>query len=94
MLLERAEITVREGLEAEFDLVFRQQGMAILTAVPGVRWVRFGRGVENPGKFLILAEWDSMESHAQFRDLPVYPEFGKLFAAYSTGGTMEHFEIA
>jgi heme-degrading monooxygenase HmoA len=93
MLLERAELTIREGQEEEFAALLKGRITEILLSVPGVHSVQTGRGVENPGKFLILAHWDSMAAHAAFRDLPIYPEFGKCFAPYSTGGVMEHFEI-
>lgn len=93
MLLERAELTIRAGSEEAFDAAMREKGIAILQGVPGVRSVQMGRGVENPGKFMLLVEWDSLEIHNQFRDRPVYPEFVGIFANYSEGGTMEHFQM-
>jgi heme-degrading monooxygenase HmoA len=93
MLLEISMITVRAGNEDAFGEAMEQQGMAILRAVPGVISARYGRGVENPEKFSILVEWDNMAAHTAFRDLPVYPEFGKLFAPHVVGGAMEHFEL-
>ena len=93
MLLERAELTCRPGLETEFEGVLKGRVSEILLGVPGVNSVKVGRGVENPDKFMLLVHWDSMEHHAGFKDLPVYPEFGGLFAPYSIGGAMEHFEF-
>ncbi|MBU6268647.1 MAG: antibiotic biosynthesis monooxygenase [Sphingomonadales bacterium] len=93
MLLERAELQCRPGLEAEFETVLKGRVSEILLSVPGVNSVKIGRGVENPEKFMILAHWDSMEAHAGFKHLPVYPEFGGLFAPYSIGGAMEHFNF-
>lgn len=78
-------------MEAEFATAMRERAMPILRSVPGVISAGFGRGVENPERFLILAEWESLEAHTAFRSLPVYPEFGLLFAPYSVGGAMEHF---
>ena len=94
MLLERSELTIRPGNEEAFAETMREKGMPILLGVPGVKSAVCGRGVENPQKFLILVEWDSLDSHAAFRSLPVYPEFGALFAPHSTGGAMEHFLMA
>lgn len=91
MLLERSELTIRPGNEEAFAEVMRSRGLPILLGVPGVKSASCGRGVENPEKFLILVEWDSLESHTAFRTLPVYPEFGALFAPHSVGGAMEHF---
>lgn len=93
MLLERSEITVRPGHEEAFAEAMRERGMPLLRAVPGVRMANCGRGEENPDRFLILVEWDSMEHHTAFRTLPVYPEFGALFAPHSIAGSMEHFHM-
>ena len=93
MLLERAEILIKEGTEQEFAAAMRERGLPILKAVPGVKSVALGRGVENPGKFMLLVEWESMEAHDAFRNSTVNGPFRKLFAPYSKGGSMEHFEI-
>jgi len=93
MLLEISTITVRAGNEAAFAQAMEQHGMPILRGVPGVQSARYGRGVENPETFTILVEWDSMDAHTAFRELPVYPEFGQLFAPHTVGGAMAHFEV-
>jgi len=93
MPTERAELTVREGQEQEFLTAFREKGAPILRSVPGVSSVRFGLGVENPSKFLIIAEWDSMEAHAKFPEFERYNEFRAVFGEFTTGGAMEHFEL-
>jgi heme-degrading monooxygenase HmoA len=94
MLLERSEIQVRAGTEAAFAEVMAQRGLPLLTAVPGVRWAKIGRGVENPAKFIFLVEWDALESHAAFNQSAVHPEFLQLFAPYAETGAMEHFQMA
>jgi heme-degrading monooxygenase HmoA len=93
MLLERAEVTIREGLEEDFAAVMQDRGLPLLQGVPGVRWAKIGRGVENPAKFLFLVEWESLEAHDAFRQNPVHPEFRQLFAPYSEAGVMEHFQM-
>jgi heme-degrading monooxygenase HmoA len=93
MLLERAEIIVKEGVERDFADAMDKRGLPILKGASGVRSVMFGRGVESPTKFLILVEWESMMAHDAFRTTPDYPEFRQVFAPYSTGGSMEHFEM-
>jgi heme-degrading monooxygenase HmoA len=93
MLLEISTITIRAGHEEAFAEAMALHAMPILRSVPGVISARYGRGVENPEKFTILVEWDDMDAHSAFRTLPVYPEFGQLFAPHSIGGAMEHFEL-
>lgn len=93
MLVERSEILIKEGSEADFAAIMAEKGLPILTALDGVNEVRFGPGVENPGKFLLLIEWETMDAHTAFTQLPVFNEFRALFAPYSIGGTMEHFDL-
>ena len=93
MLLERSEISIKAGLEEEFENVMKERGLPLLASVPGVLQAKIGRGVESPTKFLFLVEWDALESHAAFNKSPVHPEFLKLFAPYAVGGAMEHFQM-
>ena len=93
MLLERSEIQVKPGLEQEFARVMADQGMPLLSSVPGVKGVQIGRGVENPSKFIFLVEWEAMEAHTAFKTSAVRPEFLKLLGPYAEGGAMEHFQM-
>jgi len=93
MLLERSEIEVKPGVEDEFAQVMTDRGLPLLTAVPGVKWAKIGRGVESPSKFIFLVEWDALESHAAFNQSAVHPEFLALFAPYAQTGVMEHFRM-
>lgn len=93
MLLERAELQIREGLEQEFSAAMAKSGLSLLASVPGVRSVRIGRGVENPQKFMLLVEWDTMDSHTAFKSSPTMTEFRALLKPFSTGGAMEHFNM-
>jgi len=92
-LIERSELLIKEGTETDFAKMMRERGMPTLATVPGVRSVKMGRGVENPGKFILLVHWDSMAAHAAFKTNPLYPEFLQLFRPFSKGGSMEHFEM-
>lgn len=93
MPMERAEIKLQEGKNEEFLGVFRETGAPILRSVPGVREVKFGLGVEDPQKFLILVDWESMDAHAKFPEFGRYSEFREMFTPYTAGASMEHFEL-
>lgn len=93
MLLERAEISVREGSEGQFAAAMRERGIALLAAVPGVKSVSFGRGVESPSRFMLLVEWESMEAHAAYNKTPTCTAVRELIRPHSTGGSMEHFQM-
>lgn len=93
MLLERSEITIREGQEEGFAAVMNDRGLAMLKSFPGVTSVSMGRGVENPGKFILLVGWTDMSAHTAFSKSEIYGPFRELFGPFSTGGVMEHFEM-
>jgi heme-degrading monooxygenase HmoA len=93
MLLERAELQIREGMELEFSAAMKSSGLALLASVPGVKSVQLGRGVENSQKFMLLVEWDTMDAHTAFKSSPTMIEFRSLLKPFSTGGTMEHFNM-
>lgn len=93
MLLERAEILIKEGLEDGFSTAMKDTGLQMLTSVAGVISAKIGRGVENPGKFMFLVEWQSMDAHAAFNKAPVCAEFRALIGRFSKGGSMEHFRF-
>lgn len=93
MLVERSELFVKEGMEEDFAAAMRERGNPLLASFPGVRSVKMGRGVENPDKFVLLVEWDTMASHDAFRTHPNYGPFREIMAPFLKGGAMEHFNM-
>ena len=94
MLVERSDLMIKDGLEDDFAAKMAERGLSLLSNVPGVNSVRFGRGVENSGKFMLLVEWTAMDAHTAFKSNPVYPEFSQLLKPFIKAGAMEHFNIA
>jgi quinol monooxygenase YgiN len=95
MFIERAEIPVKEGMEEAFAAAMAARGTAILAAAPGCASVRVGRGVESPGTFILLLEWDSVESHIALTKTPAFDEFKALVGPFFGGApNMEHFDMA
>ena len=93
MLLERTELLIKDGQEEAFAAAMRQQGLALLRSVPGVLAVNMGRGVENPGKFMLLVQWQSLDAHAAYNKSPTCDQVRKLILPFSKGGSMEHFQM-
>lgn len=93
MLLERSELLIKEGQEEAFSAAMKDEGVGMLASVPGVKSVALGRGVENPGKFMLLVEWENMDAHIAFNKAPVCGELRKLIGRFSRGGSMEHFRM-
>ena len=94
MFIERAEIPVKLGMEEAFAAAMRGRAGDILRAAPGCSSVKIGRGVENPGIFILLLEWDAVESHTALTKTPAFDDFKSLVGPFFAGApSMEHFEV-
>ena len=94
MFVERAEIPVAAGKEEEFAAAMASTGTALLAGAAGCSSARVGRGVENPGKFILLLEWDRVESHTEYTKTPEFDRFKALVGPFFAGApNMEHFKI-
>lgn len=91
MLLEIAEIQTREGCEDAFAKAMRETGIPQLARCEGVVSVRFGRGVENPGKFTFNVVWTSLDAHSSARNLDSFGQFRAAFGDLTTSGAMSHY---
>lgn len=93
MLFERAEMLIAPGKAEDFQAMMECEGLPLLAALPGANSVKMGRGVENPDKFMLLLNWNTMDDHTAFTKSPSFPVFLSLMQPYSVGGGMEHFEF-
>ncbi|THV29632.1 antibiotic biosynthesis monooxygenase family protein [Glycomyces paridis] len=85
MVLEVAEIKVTPGKEDAFKEAYRT-ARELVKVSPGLRSMRMTQGVESPGRFVLLIEWDSVEAHEQgFRETDRFGKWreaiGPFFAA-------------
>ena len=64
VILTIAEIHVRAGCGAAFVAASRGAIEHIL-ASPGCRSAKLTRSVEDPCRYLVITEWDSLEAHTQ-----------------------------
>lgn len=94
MILERAEFPVKEGQETAFAAMMAQCGCQLLAGAEGCHSVRVGRGVENPSKFILLIEWDSVDRHVALTKTAAFDEFKAMAGPFFAGpSNMEHFEV-
>lgn len=84
MVLEIADFLIREGDEDSFLVAYRGAVQLIIDS-PGCRGVQLVRGVENPGRFVLLVRWERLEDHTVgFRESPSFTAWraavGRFFA--------------
>ncbi len=93
MILEHALLDVRPGSEAAFEEAF---GLArpIIAASTGCVSVALRRCVENPSRYLLLVDWETIEDHTVgFRRSAAYEQWRQLLHHfYDPFPTVEHFE--
>ncbi|GAA5140002.1 antibiotic biosynthesis monooxygenase family protein [Pseudonocardia adelaidensis] len=93
MVLEIADIAVKPGTEEEFADAVRA-GIRYVSDTPGFRNARLTKGVESPGRFVLLIEWDSVEAHTVgFRESENYGRWRGHIGPFLDGDPrVEHFD--
>lgn len=91
-VVEQAVLDVKPGLEADFEAAF-EKAREIIIGMNGCREVTLSRGVEHPGKYLLLVRWDTVEDHeVGFRQSPEYAQWRDLLHHfYEPFPVVEHF---
>ncbi len=75
MVVEYIRYVVGEDRSAQFEQAYRQAS-AVLEADPHCLGYEVARGVEEPERFVVRINWDSVEGHENgFRTSPRFREF-------------------
>lgn len=93
MILEAVFLPVIAGREAEFEAAFKQAS-PIIASMRGYIAHELQRCIEQPGKYLLLVRWQTLEDHTiGFRQSPEYQQWRALLHHfYDPFPTVEHFE--
>jgi heme-degrading monooxygenase HmoA len=94
MILEVAILDVKLGQEEEFEATFTQASR-IISSMPGYISHQLQRCVEKDNRYILLAQWETLEAHTVgFRGSPEYQEWKKLLHHfYDPFPTVEHYEL-
>jgi len=93
MVLEIADIAVKPGTADEFADAVRA-GIRYVADTPGFRNARLTKGVESPGRFVLIIEWDSVEAHTVgFRESENFARWRSHIGPFLDGNPrVEHFD--
>jgi len=93
MILEVAILNIRAGEADAFEKAFKQAS-PIISSIPGYVSHELQKCVEVPERYILLANWETLEAHTQgFRGAPEYQEWKRLLHHfYDPFPTVEHFE--
>jgi heme-degrading monooxygenase HmoA len=82
MILEIAVLDVIPGREADFERDFAR-AQSIISSMPGYVGHRLRRCVEQPSRYVLLVDWQTIEDHTEgFRNSPEYQEWRALLHHY------------
>ena len=92
MILEVAILDVKPGRGTEFETAFAQ-AQSIISGMSGYISHELKRCVENPGRYLLLVNWVSLEDHTVgFRQSKEYQQWKALLHHfYDPFPTVEHY---
>lgn len=84
MVREIAVFEVREGQGDGFVEAYNSVAH-ILTDAEGNHGAALYRGVEEPGSYTLIVEWDSVEAHTAVTEKPEFERFSDAVGPYLSG---------
>jgi heme-degrading monooxygenase HmoA len=92
MILEVAILHVKAGLSADFEKAF-SEAQKIIAAMKGYISHQLKKCLEEPDKYILLVEWETLEAHTEgFRGSAAYQDWKKLLHHfYDPFPTVEHY---
>ncbi|MDR4941686.1 antibiotic biosynthesis monooxygenase [Bacillus wiedmannii] len=91
MILEAVMLQVKDGMETEYESVFKQAS-SIISSMQGYINHELQRCMERKGKYLLLVQWEK-DHTIGFRQSEQYQEWKALLHHfYDPFPTVEHFE--
>ncbi|NRF30077.1 antibiotic biosynthesis monooxygenase family protein [Vibrio coralliilyticus] len=93
MILEVVILDVKPGMEKDFEQNF-EKAQAIISSMKGYVSHQLQRCIENPGRYILLVNWQTLEDHEiGFRQSAEYQEWKALLHHfYDPFPTVEHYE--
>ncbi len=93
MILEVCILTVKPGMEEEYEAAFKKASN-LISSINGYLEHELQKCIEVKGKYILLVKWNTLEDHTiGFRQSPEYTEWRKLLHHfYDPFPTVEHYE--
>ncbi|MBN9429264.1 MAG: antibiotic biosynthesis monooxygenase [Burkholderiales bacterium] len=94
MILEIAQIDVKEGLEAEFE-AGAKQAAPLFQRARGCRSMHVQRSIEKPSRYRVMVQWETVENHTvDFRESADFQEWRRLVGhTFASPPAVEHTRV-
>jgi heme-degrading monooxygenase HmoA len=95
MILEVADIRIRPGTQAQFDVAIQTGVRDVLSKTRGFRGFKVNKGIESPDRYLLMVFWESLENHTvDFRGSPAFAQWRSIVGTYfASAPQVEHFTL-
>jgi heme-degrading monooxygenase HmoA len=94
MITEVGALEISEGREAEFEVAM-SLAPEIFGRAKGFRSFVVKRCIEEPSRYLLLIEWETLEDHTVgFRQSPLLQEWRELASGFVVGRSDQHHYCA
>lgn len=95
MILEIAQIDIKQGAEEEFEEGVRKAG-PIFQRAKGCKGMELQRSIERPSRYRLLVQWETLENHTvDFRCSADFQEWRKLVGhCFTQPPAVEHTHLA
>lgn len=93
MILEVADIRVKDGMQAAFEAAVQHALQTIFPQAKGFQGHEFRKSIESADRYLLLLSWETLEDHTVgFRGSPLFTEWRALVGGFFAAPPfVEHF---
>ncbi len=93
MILEVADIRVKEGTQGDFEKAVQDALANIFPRAKGFKGHSFRKSIESGDRYLLLLSWDTLEDHTVgFRGSDLFTEWrGLVGGFFASPPFVEHF---
>jgi heme-degrading monooxygenase HmoA len=95
MILEVADIRVKESTQTEFEKAVQVALETIFPKAHGFKGYTFRKSIESADRYLLLLTWETLEDHTVgFRGSPLFAEWrGLVGGFFAAPPFVEHFTM-
>ncbi|WP_408580776.1 antibiotic biosynthesis monooxygenase family protein [Burkholderia cepacia] len=90
MIFEIAQIEIQENREQEFERAVAE-AKPLIERAPGCHGLRLYRGIEQPSRYRLMVQWESVALHDAFRQTADFQRWRELAGPFFVGPpSVEH----
>lgn len=96
MILEIVDISIDPAKKAAFEQAVIAGVAEAIAPAKGFRGYKLNAGIENPGRYILMIYWDTLENHTvDFRGSEAFTQWrAHVGPFFLQAPTVEHFTLA